>query len=109
MVEECMKRYTVSVLVAAVLLGAGGAPPDLSAAEKTRERPAVVVAEPKININTATESELKKLKGVGPALAKRIVEYRNAHGEFKKPEDLQKVEGVGQSLWERNREQIAVK
>jgi competence protein ComEA len=105
-----MRRYRVFTLAAvAVWLSSGGAPPVLDAAEKARERTAVVVSEPKVNINTATESDLRKLRGVGPALAKRIVEYRNEHGEFKKAEDLQKVEGVGTALWERNRERITVK
>jgi competence protein ComEA len=108
-----MKWYAASIIVAAVvaavLVGSAGIPGSLGAAEKTRERSAVVLSEPKVNINTATESDLKKLKGVGAALAKRIVEYRNAHGAFKTPEDLRNVEGVGQSLWERNREYITVK
>jgi competence ComEA-like helix-hairpin-helix protein len=104
-----MKRYTAVTFVTAVLLGAGGAPADLGAAEKVRERSAVVVSEQKVNINTATESDLRKLKGVGSALAKKILEYRNAHGEFKKPEDLRNVEGVGQSLWERHRQRITVR
>jgi competence protein ComEA len=104
-----MKRYTAVTLVTAVLLGAGGAPPDPGAAEKARERSAVVVSEQKVNINTATESDLRKLKGVGPALAKKILEYRSAHGEFRKPEDLRNVEGVSKSLWERHRQHITVK
>jgi competence protein ComEA len=104
-----MRRSTAVTLVTAVVLGAGGQAPELQAADKARERPALLVLEQKVNINTATEADLTKLKGVGPALAKRIVEHRNAHGQFKKPEDLRNVEGVGKSLWERNREHITVK
>jgi competence protein ComEA len=104
-----MKRYTAATLMAAMVFGVGSAPSDVGAAEKARERSAVVISEPRVNINTATESELRKLKGVGPALARRIVEYRNAHGGFRAAEDLQKVEGVGKALWERNREHVTVK
>jgi competence protein ComEA len=62
-----------------------------------------------VNINTAGVKELMKLEGVGRQVAQRIVEYRDAHGPFKKPEELRKVEGVGTGLWERNRARIVIK
>jgi competence protein ComEA len=48
-----------------------------------------------IDINTASESELAQLPGVGPSLARRIVEYRTANGPFQLPDDLQNVSGIG--------------
>jgi competence protein ComEA len=48
-----------------------------------------------IDLNRATAEDLDALPGLGPALAKRIVEYRQAHGPFKKIEDLREVSGVG--------------
>jgi competence protein ComEA len=63
----------------------------------------------RININTASVKELQKLEGVGRGVAQRIVEYREAHGPFKRGEDLRKVEGVGAATFERNRERIVVK
>ena len=51
----------------------------------------------RININTATASELESLPGIGPALAQRIIEYRSTHGNFARPEDLINVRGIGQS------------
>jgi len=62
-----------------------------------------------VNINTADVKELMKLEGVGRRVAEKIVEYRDTHGPFKKPEELRKVEGVGSGLWERNRARIVVK
>ena len=48
-----------------------------------------------IHLNRASESELQGIKGVGPVLAKRIVDFRSLHGSFKGPKDLDKVQGVG--------------
>jgi competence protein ComEA len=50
-----------------------------------------------VNVNTATESELTQLPGVGPSLATRIVEYRQSNGPFQTPDDLQNVSGIGPS------------
>lgn len=72
-------------------------------------RVAATQADDKVNINTADVKELMTLDGVGRKVAERIVEYRDAHGPFKKPEELRKVEGIGGGLWERNRERIVVK
>ena len=49
----------------------------------------------KIHINTADEKKLDELPGVGPLMAKRIVEYRNEHGPFASVDDLAKVRGIG--------------
>jgi competence protein ComEA len=70
---------------------------------------APVGADAKVNINTAGVKELMSLRGIGHKVAERIVEYRDAHGPFKKPEDLKKVEGVGQGVWDRNRERVVTK
>src|SRR5438094_756527 len=48
-----------------------------------------------VNINTATEQELCELPGVGPSTAKKILEYRSAHGAFESVDDLDKVKGIG--------------
>ncbi|OQY58312.1 MAG: hypothetical protein B6245_12505 [Desulfobacteraceae bacterium 4572_88] len=59
----------------------------------------------KIDINTASAKELTQLQGIGPALAERIVEYRNNHGPFEKPEDITKVKGIGAKTFEGFRDQ----
>lgn len=48
-----------------------------------------------VNINTATQSELEAVKGLGPAKAKAIITYREAHGNFKSLDDLDNVKGFG--------------
>lgn len=52
-----------------------------------------------INLNTATAADLEKLPGVGPAVAARIVEYRQKNGPFKKVEDLMNVRGIGEKTF----------
>ncbi len=52
-----------------------------------------------INLNLATVVELEGLPGVGPALAGRLVDWRQANGGFKKKEDLLEVSGIGDKLY----------
>ena len=48
-----------------------------------------------VNLNTASQAELESLKGVGPAKAKSIIEYREQNGAFQSVDDLKKVKGFG--------------
>lgn len=51
-----------------------------------------------IDVNKATEAELQKIPGVGPAKAKAIVEYRTKNGPFKTVADVKKVNGIGDKI-----------
>lgn len=62
----------------------------------------------KININTATAEEITQLKGIGQAYAERVIKYRDENGPFKNPEDIIKVPGIGQKLFDRNKNRIVV-
>jgi competence protein ComEA len=62
-----------------------------------------------ININTASVDELVKLPKVGEKVAARIVQYRQEHGDFKQPEDLKAVQGIGDKVFENIRPMITVK
>jgi competence protein ComEA len=71
-------------------------------------RPEAAPAGP-INVNTASAAELEALPGVGPALAGRIVAYRQANGPFGAVEDLLEVSGIGERTLERFKGQVAVR
>jgi len=51
-----------------------------------------------VNVNSATAAELESLPGIGPALAQRIIDYRQANGAFETVEDLLEVRGIGPSI-----------
>ena len=61
-----------------------------------------------VNINTATAEELDVLPGIGPALAGRIIAYREEHGPFAAAEDLLEVSGIGESVLDGLRDQIVL-
>ncbi|GAB6098226.1 glycogen synthase GlgA [Halanaerocella petrolearia] len=60
-----------------------------------------------VNINQVNEYDLKQLPGVGPALAKRIVQYRKQNGAFANRRELKKVSGIGSSLFQRISDNIS--
>ncbi|HNS50481.1 MAG TPA: ComEA family DNA-binding protein [Anaerolineae bacterium] len=62
----------------------------------------------RINVNTADQSELETLPGIGPALAARILEYREAHGPFQSVEEIDEVPGIGDALLDKIRDLVAV-
>ena len=62
----------------------------------------------KVNINTAKQTELETLTGIGPSTALKIINYRNANGEFKTIEDLKNVPGIGESKFESIKNDICV-
>ncbi|MFZ5352925.1 MAG: helix-hairpin-helix domain-containing protein [Bacillota bacterium] len=62
----------------------------------------------KININTASKSELESLPGVGPSTADKIIAYRNKNGAFKTIEEIMKVTGIGEKKYASLKEYIAV-
>jgi comEA protein len=55
----------------------------------------------KININTASEADWIELPGIGPAMAKRIIELREKNNGFKKLDDLLDVKGIGPKSFEK--------
>ncbi|VVS94881.1 ComEA family DNA-binding protein [Desulfoluna spongiiphila] len=63
----------------------------------------------KVNINTASIKELSSLHRIGEKVSQRIIEYRHSTGPFEKPEDIKKVKGISDKIFEMNKERIVVK
>ena len=86
-----MIRIAILVLL---VLGLGVA---TSAAQGSPRTPAAEAsASSRVNLNTASVTQLETLPGIGRATAERILEYREKNGGFKKVEDLMNVRGVGE-------------
>lgn len=68
----------------------------------------VAAADGKININTADKTELDKLPGVGPAMAEKIIQYRQDKGLFKEVEELKKVPGIGENKFNRLKDKVTL-
>ena len=68
-----------------------------------QSQPAVMV-----NVNKASIEELINVRGIGPVMAKRIVEHRDKNGAFKTIEDLAQVQGIGGNQLQRIKDQVMV-
>ncbi|NMA05833.1 MAG: hypothetical protein GX931_05635 [Acholeplasmataceae bacterium] len=62
----------------------------------------------KININTADEKTLMQIKGIGPVIAKAIIDYRKKNGSFKEIEEIKNVNGIGNKTYEKIKDFITV-
>ncbi|MBN2399901.1 MAG: helix-hairpin-helix domain-containing protein [Candidatus Aminicenantes bacterium] len=63
------------------------------------ENQAPTAGDKRVNINTANAGQLEKLPQVGPKMALRILEFRKSNGNFKRPQDLMKVKGIGEKIF----------
>ena len=62
----------------------------------------------KVNLNTASLSQLDGLTGIGPTYAQRIIDYRNSNGGFKSIEEIKNVKGIGDKTFEKFKDQITI-
>lgn len=62
----------------------------------------------RMNINEATAEDLTRLPGIGPARAEDIVAYRESYGDFQTSEEIMKVSGIGEKIYERMSPYISV-
>ncbi len=103
-----MRSWTVRMaaagLVVALCVLAGGA----SAAGESAPRGGDAKVAAVVNVNTASEAELERLPGVGPAKARAIIEHRKKSGGFHTVDDLVAVPGIGEKALARLRPHVTV-
>lgn len=88
--EPEIMPYTVRIAPPLESSAEGEAPEPSEGSPSSDEEPLSV------NINTATAEELEALPGIGPAIAERIVTYREEHGGFYDVTELTEVSGIGE-------------
>mgnify|MGYP001205282259 CR=1 FL=1 len=89
---------------------AAGVPavPDQAEVRDSGRYPAKKILAGRIDINQAGSRDLERLPSIGPAMAKRIIDYRQNSGGFRQVEDLMKVKGIGHKKFNRLREHVFV-
>ena len=98
-------RWMHRILTCALLCGAVMVP-----LERLHAAPASgkAVEQALVNINKANVEELDSIRGIGPLLAQRIVDFRQANGRFEHLEDVIRVPGIGQAKFEKIKNQITL-
>ncbi|MCE2571475.1 ComEA family DNA-binding protein [Motilimonas eburnea] len=102
----------IKTLLAASLFSLSAMTHMVAAAEQDQNQNQVEQVETQqavININSANEEELTKIKGVGAKKSKDIIAYREKIGQFETVEQLMEVEGIGQGILDNNKGLLAVK
>ncbi len=61
-----------------------------------------------VNINTATQTQLEELSGIGPSTASSIISYRQENGKFKSIDEIKNVSGIGEAKYNKIKNYICV-
>jgi len=110
------ERLTLAVLGALSLVAMGilwwqqQRPPIVvePAPEQTAHWDQTLASARQIDVNTASVAELERLPGIGPTLAERIADDRAARGPFRRPEELQRVKGIGPQTYDELKDYVTV-
>lgn len=85
-----------ALLVLVTILAMAAIPAAASQQKSATKSASTAAPTTPVNLNTATQSQLETLPGLGAKVAQRIIEYRQKNGNFKKVEDLMNVKGIGE-------------
>lgn len=123
-IESVVEKHywrAVTFLVAIILIGAGfwglrrfnpalflGKPDFIAIPNKDQPQQSIQNKPALLNINTASAEELETLSGIGPQMAKRIIQYREEQGNFASVEALTEVKGLGEKTLQKLKPFISV-
>lgn len=105
---EKREKIIVAFLLAVLLIGIALAAYKNSVPPANIEIRDFPVEKIKVNINEAEAVDFMKLDGVGRSLAERIMDYRAKEGHFSSIEDIKKVKGIGDKLFNKIKDDITV-
>jgi len=91
-----MRRLSFGLGILVAILTAGAAVLSAQSPSKGSASKATAAPTAPVNLNTASAEQLEALPGVGASTARRIIEYRQKNGSFKKIEELMNVKGIGE-------------
>jgi competence ComEA-like helix-hairpin-helix protein len=110
-----MKRLTILVTLITVTLSSCKPHRDATNIDSSSQKPAEQTSisqseshKPCVNLNTATTEELKELPGIGEVIARRVIDYREHHGRFRRPEEMIIVEGFSEKKYRAISERICI-
>jgi comEA protein len=107
-----IKRISLTIMLALILFGLL-APQGVGAQtpQAPKQTPTEEQAQPsreKVNINKATVEELWRVPGINAELARAIFDFRSKHGKFKKLEDLKKVQGMTDEIYDSVKDYLTI-
>lgn len=98
----CILALSLAMVFGSVSLLAQKAP------ASTGQAAASAASAAKINLNSATADQLESLPGIGPAMAKSIIEHRGRVGKFQRIEELMNVKGLGEKKFLKIKDRLTV-
>lgn len=101
-----MKQTFVSLVLALLVVTLGVAAAHADGSPRVQRVATVAESAQRVDLNSAGSEELQSLPGVGPALAARIVAFRQENGPFRTVDDLLAVKGIGPKMLEKLRDKL---
>ena len=103
-----MKKALGVLVVASFLFGSMSMFQALELQAEVKAKPQVASQTQVVSVNKATLDELQTVRGIGPALAERIIKYREEHGKFERLEDIVNVRGIGEAKFQKIKNQVTI-